>query len=809
MNKLNYRFLMMGATKYFVLLLFNYYSYYFLDKLGIIKIFDKDIIPCFDICSIIFVFLVGIGVLIYFFSKTETILNIFVKRYERSIKTSMFFIGILIWQRCYGDVNLCLVYILMMYVYYMMIEYESTKIFDYNISKDDSAPDCYEERPVIGRDLLTKPQVDVLDKLLTVLNTRDSNQSVNIGLIGKWGKGKSSIIDTLIYELQNKKSTNSEYFILKLDMGMLKETVNVVEYVNNYFYILFRRYGIISLGSFGGLTYFSSFQKLLEKTDFSVISKLSFTENENYFSDLEFERDLFSAKVKKLLGVSRKKNVVLIIDEADRVGVKEQVAQLLSEFSGIKGIISIMLLNESMRGPIRPGSPMYRTQLVNDDNENTDFNEDHINKFSKYIHLEIFIENLEKIEYEKSIKEQIVLANEKLITDGIYYVNYVMSPKARSIFDNVLDYGTTRPILDVHTVYTECNLLTELFNVELGASSDSFGVFLERKVKEFFLSCKEFENIGKYKHNAYMQLRMPSFFGSLFGMDDYFDWAGHIGGTFNQLFGDFVMLMHSIKMIEECSKEERPQISNLDDIKLYYMKERFGSVGFNENSYSPARDGNYATFKSLFFSREEEGIIINLLNNNNFKGLYSRLEHGAEKALNISLLGISIIQFMEYLRRTMNNYRLFKMQIREAELLNVSYLDYLTKDWHVKNATVEEFNAMRENNPWMEHIHINWPHIRTFFNTIMYQKFVQKNGRILEQMGLYDIKALTLNSTERKVLVLTGKDNKNNMFYRAVSIVENEKCSLSKEEKELLKIKTRELYYEFRNADVMLELNEV
>ncbi len=37
---------------------------------------------------------------------------------------------------------------------------------------------------------------------------------------------------------------------------------------------------------------------------------------------------------------------------------------------------------------------------------------------------------------------------------------------------------------------------------------------------------------------------------------------------------------------------------------------------------------------------------------------------------------------IEYLRSILYNYRTLKKQLREAELLNLNYLDYLVKEWH-------------------------------------------------------------------------------------------------------------------------------
>ena len=812
MNKLTFGFIKSGTIKYIILLLLNYLCFCTADVLNLLDGFDKNLIPYMDRNKTIYVLVFVLMVLLKCRSQKDiNLLNIFFKRYETSIKVIIFFTGILIWQRCYGEGCIYLVYVVILYLYYMFIERESTKTFSYSISKDCRAPESYEERPVVGRELLTKPQIEALDKILTTLNNRKSTDSVNIALVGEWGKGKTSIIETLIYELQ---SGDSKYFFLKLDMGLLKETSNIVQYVNDFFYILFRQYGISSLGSFGGLAYFSSFQKLLEETDASILSKLSFVQNKNYFSDLEGERKLFTKKVGKLLKESGKKNIVLIIDEADRVGKKEEVARLLSEFSGVNGIISIMLLNESILGSIRPSMEMNKASTLGDEKQcgrkQKKYTENDLNEYGKYIHLEIPIKNIDKIEYEKSIKEQIVLANEKIKKEGIYYVSYLPHTDKRSIFDTISDYGTNRLVEEGHVIYGECNLLTELLNAELKESSESFGMFLEKKVKAHFLSCREFELFSIKDYAKYMQLSLSAFFNNLFRLDSFFDWPGQIGGTFYQLWGELMMVMEGIRIIEESPYSKRPTISTLDDIKICFTRNTFqDNTYYEETGNILHHDSNFIAFKSLLFSKEDEKYIAKLIANGNFYETKLLLKPKAEKIMNLNALGTTLLDFMTYIRTVMNNYRYFKMQIRESDLLNTSYLDYLLKDWHIDNSKMEELDNMKNRYAWNQNINISWPSLEAFFNTIMYDEFIDKNGRDFEERHLTEIRASILTTSKRKVLIITGKDGENKVYYRAISIAQNKKDSLIHEEREMLKVKVRKIYHEYRDTNVGMELIEL
>ena len=68
----------------------------------------------------------------------------------------------------------------------------------------------------------------------------------------------------------------------------------------------------------------------------------------NSFVDLEKERILFNDQVRRLLEASKRKNIILIIDDMDRTYHKENIIKLLSEFSSINGLITIVSLNKEL-----------------------------------------------------------------------------------------------------------------------------------------------------------------------------------------------------------------------------------------------------------------------------------------------------------------------------------------------------------------------------------------------------------------------------------------------------------------------------
>ena len=68
------------------------------------------------------------------------------------------------------------------------------------------------EKPIIGKEKLSRVQNKALEELMQVIDSRKSTESINIGLIGAWGSGKTSITDTMIYLYQKNKRKRRQIF---------------------------------------------------------------------------------------------------------------------------------------------------------------------------------------------------------------------------------------------------------------------------------------------------------------------------------------------------------------------------------------------------------------------------------------------------------------------------------------------------------------------------------------------------------------------------------------------------------------------
>lgn len=189
------------SIKFLFFVILSYISYYILSRIHFLNLFDFDIIPFVSykqVPVILLIIILVLYILSFAYKEKESVYNIVIKKSEYIFKFSLFFMNVLVWQRCSNEY--CAIIIFETLLIYIIIEHEATKISKYGFKRNGSIISTHTEKPVIGRENLTKPQIEALDQLINVIENRTRNESVNIALIGEWGKGKSSIINTLIAE---------------------------------------------------------------------------------------------------------------------------------------------------------------------------------------------------------------------------------------------------------------------------------------------------------------------------------------------------------------------------------------------------------------------------------------------------------------------------------------------------------------------------------------------------------------------------------------------------------------------------------
>lgn len=745
---------------YFVVVIANYLMYSFLDICGALKIFTNDIVKHINI----YVFLVLLGVTIILFGiwviieKEISDLHILIIKYKYTIYVCMFILGVFFWKKNSLNQNYIASTILAIELLglYILIEYESTKLFAYKFETNKKIVSNYTEKPVVGRTILTKTQIKALDQLLCVLDERKMADSFNIALIGAWGSGKTSITDTLISELQMRKKDEKRYFILKISAQTFNGTQNIIDYVKRYIHTLFKKYGIGGMEKQSDMVFLSALSNMIGGTGVTaVLSGIFDKREEELFSDLENERTMFSQRIQLLLKKSGRKNIVFIIDDADRSETEKDVLNLLTEFSSINGLISIVLLDKKYDVILKPEGNKEAIGR----NQNEEYN-----AIDKYVHIRVRIETNYHVEYEQSIKKQIILENTNIKRNENCYIVCSENNEKLSIFSPVRDYQTNIRIENKHIISdVYANLLTDIFLKNLENSDEGFGKYLEDVVMEYVFNSKElWPHVVKLLtikpenwDNKLWQIKVNWTDNGLH--DERFDWTMRIRNNASQYFFILYNLLEAIGLVREKEINVKDEIGDLGDLYDFYM---ISESPMTDRTWENRKENvviyaGFDEFIQMVFSDEEITNINKLLYEKEYEEIKSKI---LEKLLSVGNLFISVtmlVDFIEYMRKIMNNYRTFKMQLREAEMLGINYLDYLVKEWQPTAKVVDQIEELKKGNPEIKDIQLNIPSLSSFINMIFYSRYVTQYGKRFVNNELEDYRLWVFRECNSDYLVLS------------------------------------------------------
>lgn len=646
------------------------------------------------------------------------------------------------------------------FLWLYFLEWESNRIFPYSFQGECGEYHFYSEKPVAGHTILTRSQENARSQILTILDRRTSVESVNIALIGAWGTGKTSVLNTLIIDLQNRNDEKQKYFILKIDAQTIQGISNIIEYVRGYIYTLFKQYGIVGFGGKSSVAFITALADMLVHPEANTLIRTFGSENYSVFSDLESKRQVFSENIQKLLKRSHRKNIIFVIDDAERSEHKNQILKLLSEFTSVNGILSIVSLDNSYDRWIQPtdeGKPAESSQNENSDRKLSD-------SLDKYIHIRVRIEEENRIEQEASIKHQIINANRQIknTKKGLCYIDCMNKNEANSLFDTGTDYGTNCIESAGSTIiYGEYNMLMELFhyNIEKYSEGESFGSYLEQIIRNYFVHCREFQNLITESGNEIAIYSISLSWFNVLSQDD-FDWSQQIAGVVEQYFYKMHMILEYLETAEGKHDIKGKHINSFDEFHAMIMIKTF-NFPLEKNSYIDSNsfnsDSNYLGIKWLLFSQRDIEELDEMFMEAKYDNIKKTFTSKMPGLVNLLLLTQVLADFIRYLRTTLNNYRLFKMQLREAELIGKYYLEYLVERWEPREPVKEHVGRLLERLP-MEIIP-NWPSLRSFLNMALYEEYITDHGGRFKDRPLEDCKAWILYEDDKKLLVVTAKEN--------------------------------------------------
>ncbi len=157
----------------------SFLTYNIFVSLGMLEFLNIDIVPYISAQQI--AFFLGVCIcymLIWNLTKRDiSVLHIALKKYIYEIHFMLYIASIVVWYKCSNTPKLICIYAFEILLFYMILENQTIKIFDYKFSCDLNIVSNYEEKSVIGRNNLIKSQKMALNQLINILDKRTTSDS--------------------------------------------------------------------------------------------------------------------------------------------------------------------------------------------------------------------------------------------------------------------------------------------------------------------------------------------------------------------------------------------------------------------------------------------------------------------------------------------------------------------------------------------------------------------------------------------------------------------------------------------------------
>lgn len=725
-----------------------------LGVLSIIQLLNYDLVPWFNTTSMLFAEIIVLIILLAWSSKDEYLTQTYsYLKHNRGLILALFYVvETVTYAKVIGKNKLMLGYMIVFFFYWSLLHLLFNKVFVYSFRDYDTKASYFSERPVVGKEFLTKAQYEALESLIRTIDTRKQIDSVNVALVGEWGTGKTSITNTFIRELQDRNSHDSlkpEYFILMINTQVMNNAKNIIEYINRYITVLFRQYGIILVNGQTNVEFLETMAEMIEGAKPISAFQGMLGRYKDEFIDVEQERSVFTRNVQELLSASGRKNIIFVIDNIDRMSSNESLLQMLSEFSSINGIITIISLDP------QKDSFFQLTGRGKAGNSKSEKLEEY-NELDKYIHVRIRMPEMDEVEYEKAVSEQIISAA-SIFCNGVGKAISVHGKYSFSMFSNtrIMD---TYEINDHITKYTDDNsMLTDLFFLNFAKLSVSFGEYLEKIVEDHFCKSKElakFIDFKQFDGSNEVNIKSVKTTAQWANIPNkpHMEWSSRLMTQTEKILMVFAMILKGLLKLHHNNdgkiESVKSKIRDYKDIYLFVINE-----GILEKS-DEIDELNYeglAEIEDLVLIPEEITSLNNLIKSREYGKSFELLKNRMDDVIGLFIFSLVLSDFLKYLRHCISNYRLFKMQLRECEILKVNYLDYLIRQWELSADATTKMNNMREatsttySKRWTEYLPL-----RDIINNVLYEKYILKYGEnsIINELNGFEAQLMRKNEEE-------------------------------------------------------------
>lgn len=679
------RFLLWGLTKstIIVILLSWIGCHYLFDNIGavsglLLHISNKDLFAGFSIHEIEMALIMVFGIICVLDSvnlKTTGLYLFILKNYSFCVGT-VILIGVFSYYSAHGVIEYCCVN----YLFLFLVRVERFKKIELRVSSIN-ATNIWSEFPICDEEKLTNRQLEVMHELESFTNKCNSHQGLTIVLEGNWGTGKTSLINTYIQRNEN------DFFVLRINAQIVGSISDITRYIADYIEDLFIKYAVTT-----HIDFYEFFSALLgDVTDNNIISSL--LKNNiirGAFIDKELEIEYLTQNISLLLKRANKKSILLIIDDADRAELKEPIVKALNQYSLVKGISSILVVNSLANIITNYEDKAYWT---------------------KYITTTTSLDNGKNSAREMSIREYILNQNER-ITHECSDDNYVYTRnfENRTIFSKVeiLPYKN-----DYDNWYMDTKkptVLLELFTRKFVEEKISFGDFILALLKKYLTDAKNGEELFSLINTKELGTK----------------WLYEIGAISQNIFMNMIEIANILDRLE---KEKNPKIviNDYKELHMYNCMLTMPVVWEPNCKYAQAVvNPEYDALETLLLDEQEINIINQLIKKKEYGKAYELFIAKLKLASNFFYSMELMTSFWSFINDELSNIRGVKQHLLNAEKKNKLFIDYIIGEWENDGSANKLETNINQINPMIPELGIQWRPFRYFFDNIIYCCFVDK-----------------------------------------------------------------------------------
>ncbi|WP_105619994.1 P-loop NTPase fold protein [Vallitalea okinawensis] len=338
-----------------------------------------------------------------------------------------------------------------------------------------------EEEDNEDKDKLYPWRKSQLDQIFNILNNLNhNNNEFCIGIVGKWGLGKSYLIDSFKGEIANKNYT---YEIIEINAFFLEDKRNMIQKLENQLRIIFDKYNIYSGIGSDLSQYISSAKDLIgddkKKYIFDKIMSSFITPNSFKVLKNRLENTIMQLKIE-----NKMKGIIVIIDDLDRCNedIITDTLRFIKEILNLSCIIPILVYDEDYISTVgqfsREFMSKYVSELIHIDSGSfISILEFHLQEYSlhKYKNeiIKTFKTIISSLESSYKIKIKYDLENSN-VKDAIEYINKA-DDTFRLEYDFISIFNNSR---NINKILHEINYMIKEHTIETNTEYDLVKIFI-------------------------------------------------------------------------------------------------------------------------------------------------------------------------------------------------------------------------------------------------------------------------------------------------------------------------------------------